>query len=451
MQSTAPVRLIDAATYPFAARMDSANNYRVAMFRTRSTICGVVFALLMVNACTESLPPGAWRFQNVDGSGGIATNAEPTRQWSGSVTTVTFRGMPHYFGVDKAAGSLLHTWMRDGNWRVEILDAGNAAAVTGPLAAVSNDDQILVIGVVQRSANIQGLTTWTYSDGGGWASTISDPNVSPRTPSIIRIPIVAAVGPAADPVVYAQVQLGYPTGPAELAAVSVADVGTGQQSNRWFSGLVDTTSGIPIPANRVRSGFGLAVAQRSSTTWVYYADANSGDLFADRPDDAAPPQIVDGDGIGSHLAEEMSTETSSIIDTTGQPHAFYVARPSGVLRHAWLTANGWISETLDGVSGGERSDSETIGALASALIDGKPHVFYGTRLRGTSGPSDILRHAWWDGSRWRIENFDGFIGANGQRDSNVPTSAPAVTVIGGRPFVGYSTSETGALRIADWR
>jgi hypothetical protein len=123
-------------------------------------------------------------------------------------------------------------------------------------------------------------------------------------------------------------------------------------------------------------------------------------------------EIVDGDGVGTHMAGDVGFENALVNRPTpagGELHAFYFAHSGAtkILRHAELiaTTGSWTLETLDGTT------TTSAGAVQSALDDGlcafaepngKLHVFYHDVLK------ENLRHAEQSvGGTWAFEVVDG--------------------------------------------
>lgn len=417
-------------------------------------LVAVLSCALIATACVEPLPPGTWHFNSIDGSAGISVDADPNHQWSGNISMVKFLDEPHIFGVDVHTGRLLQAWRTDVGWRVETLDTGTSGALTGPLVAFGGD-RMQVFAAVAQSAVQDIVRVRTYDPTIGWRTESVPLNVLPRTPVHTQVEAMTAASEVERTGVVVQLKLSYATGEAEHALFSLTrSQGTtsGGWVGTWMTAFLDPNQPVPQSGRRAITGFHPTTLSEGARGHIFFGDAPSGDLIhVDSTRTPPVTRIVDGDGANEHTTEDVSRAASALLDPGGYAHVFYQSREFGTLRHSWETASGWHTEILDGTGGGERTANEIVPIVTAALVDGQPHVWYGSRPRGSSGGSVLLRHAWWDTSRWRYETFDGDGGGAGQRWSPVPANDPSVILIHGAPFVAFASRDTGALRVAEWR
>ena len=433
---------------------------RPSLFRPFSF--GLLLFALVASACSDPLPPGAWRFASVDGSAGISADADPGRQWSGDVSVQNYQGDAHIYGVDRTVGTLLHSWRTDGTWSVEVLDDGSTGRYVGPLLrpepttrSAAATEAATITGVIQKTPTQQALRTLTFRvESGQWERSDIAISVPPRTPTSTQILAVTRIKHP-QPGYVLQVKLNYPSGPAEVGLLRWTSESTNQPVS-WVSQLKDPSNPIPTAADRIDEGYGVRIANPDSatTSTLIRGNRRTGDLEASLVSNLAVTTVIDGDGVGTRSSGNVSDGLAAV--TTGsnaEVHAFYVDSTAHVLRHAWWPAGTSLmkQETLDGIAGGEKTGDEIVSKVSVAIIDGQFHVFYGARPRGSSALSATLRHAWYTATGWRFETFDGAGGVVGQRSANVPANAPAVITIGGAPVVAYSSADTGALRVAEWR
>ena len=417
-----------------------------------------IFASLSMVAvaggCSDPLPPGSWHFNSIDGSAGISVDADPNHQWSGGISMVSFLDEPHIFGSDIHTGRLLQAWKTDVGWRVETLDDGSSGALTGPVLATGGSD-MQVFTAVAQNPSYDVVRVRTYDTTRGWRAESVPLNVQPRTPVRVQVEALTSASTTTRRGVIVQLKLTYGSGEAEHALFSLTRAtGTisGGWVGTWITTFLDPNQAVPASGRRAITGFHPTRVSVDTDGILFFGDAPSGDLIeVDTTRTPAVTRVVDGDTGGEHTTEDVSRGAAAVLDRTGYANVFYQTREFGTLRHSWETAAGWHTEVLDGTGGGERTSDEILPVIATALVDGETHVWYGSRPRGTAGGSVRLRHAWWDMTRWRYETFDGAGGGAGQRTSPVPISDPSVITIHGAPFVAFASLDTGSLRVAEWR
>ena len=130
--------------------------------------------------------------------------------------------------------------------------------------------------------------------------------------------------------------------------------------------------------------------------------------------------------------------TASVL-FDGAPHVWYQPVDGSALRHAFWTGAAWAFESNDtaaacgaGCTPGTRP--------AVLVVFGAPHVFHGT------GAAGLLRHSWWTGATWAVENLDG-PGVDADGASTAASGGdPSVLLYGGLPHVFHASDGLGRLR-----
>jgi hypothetical protein len=114
------------------------------------------------------------------------------------------------------------------------------------------------------------------------------------------------------------------------------------------------------------------------------------------------------------------------------PHISYYDQTDGVLRHAWWTSSGWLSETVD--DGGAIGTSLALEPVAPYT----PHISY------YDFGSTALKHAWWTPSGWLSETVDSS-GSVGYFSSLALEPVAPYT-----PHISYCDYANTALKYAWW-
>ena len=136
----------------------------------------------------------------------------------------------------------------------------------------------------------------------------------------------------------------------------------------------------------------------------------------------------------------------------GQIHLF-TGDAAGNLRHDWWDGAHWQFEALDGPdSPWAGSDGDHVGGSnVVALYQGQIEVL--TLDFDTAG----LRHDWWDGTGWRFEDLDGSASAYPGHSTNNVGDFTSVAVYGGQFHVftsdittGSTNNQTGGVLRHDW-
>ena len=217
---------------------------------------------------------------------------------------------------------------------------------------------------------------------------------------------------------------------------------------------VDTGGIAPIEIDSVTQYYQVSATDDGLALHVLYAKDDR-TMHATRRlsafDDWAT-QVVDGDGVDSHLGEAMGWSSALVVTDGPGPrvHAFYVTA-AGVLRHAELSGGQWVAESIDGhVADNEgRVAAEMDYPAAAAEPDGRLHVFY-----YDSNTKD-LRHAVRRNGTWAVEILDG-AGGTGPSPDGVGTGPisgfvgrrPAAAFFDDRLYVFYEDEKNGNIRMA---
>jgi hypothetical protein len=121
---------------------------------------------------------------------------------------------------------------------------------------------------------------------------------------------------------------------------------------------------------------------------------------------------------------------SMVLDKDGKPNFSY--RDEHSLRYAWPDGDRWRIDVVD-PNANPFGNLSWINYRTSLALDanGRPHIAYEV--------DGALKHAWWDGTRWRIQPM----GING-RDHRYPSLLiTSDNVI----YMGYADPEDGSLRV----
>lgn len=114
----------------------------------------------------------------------------------------------------------------------------------------------------------------------------------------------------------------------------------------------------------------------------------------------------------------------------GTLHVFYEDVTNGDVRHAWFNGMRWRREVFAEPSSAAPDPAVDIGAIATTVHDGILHVVYQDGARGD------LHHATFDGGAWASSVLDGEAGAPGTTDHDVANGVE-LDVWGGRLHALY--------------
>lgn len=121
---------------------------------------------------------------------------------------------------------------------------------------------------------------------------------------------------------------------------------------------------------------------------------------------------------------------SMVLDKNGRPNFSY--RDENTLRYAWPDRDHWRIQVVDS-NANPAGNMSWINQRTSLALDtnGRPHIAY--EVDGS------LKHAWWDGSQWRIQPM-GIIGPQ-HRYPSLAISKDNII------YIAYSDPEGGSLEV----
>lgn len=121
---------------------------------------------------------------------------------------------------------------------------------------------------------------------------------------------------------------------------------------------------------------------------------------------------------------------SMVLDENQRPNFSY--RDEFSLRYAWPEGNHWRIDIVD-PNANPAGNMSWINQRTSLALDinGRPHIVY--EVDGS------LKHAWWDGTRWRVQPM-GIAGPE-HRYGSLAISKDNVI------YIGYSAPEDGAMQV----
>jgi hypothetical protein len=122
---------------------------------------------------------------------------------------------------------------------------------------------------------------------------------------------------------------------------------------------------------------------------------------------------------------------SMVLDKYGRPNFSY--RDQNSLRYAWPEGDHWKIDVVD-PNVNPFGNLSWVNEKTSLALDanGCPHIAYET--------DGALKHAWWDGSRWRIQPM-GISGGADHRYASIAISRDNVI------YMGYSDPDDGSLKV----
>ena len=224
--------------------------------------------------------------------------------------------------------------------------------------------------------------------------------------------------------------------------------------------LVMGASGGEVLAGRNSpSADGVPVQVSASHAWLLETvDTGSGYLsLALEPISPYTPHIAYYVYLGDHqsmlrhawwTAAGWLSETVDSIDQTGQyaslaleptvPYtahvAYYTGYPTYNLKHAWRSSNGWLSETVEAAG--------TVGLHTALAIEPapphRPHISY------YDGSTQDLKHAWRSSTGWLSETVDAYGDVGWYTSLALEPTSPFT------PHISYYFVGAGDLKYA-WR
>ena len=121
---------------------------------------------------------------------------------------------------------------------------------------------------------------------------------------------------------------------------------------------------------------------------------------------------------------------SMVLDQNGKPNLAY--RDESTLRYAWPDGDHWRIDIVD-PNANPLGNLDWIMQRTSLALDanGRPHIAYETE--------GSLKHAWWDGTKWRIQPM----GITGQEHRSPSLAISRDNVI----FIAYTDPDDGSLKV----
>ena len=361
---------------------------------------------------------------------------------------VVYNGQPQDFYWDSASGSLRHAWY-SGRWNTETLD-GRGSGYAG---ARTTD----VVGQYAATVVYAGqLHVWYRDDTAGtlrhawWTGTTWRFEILDGTGS-------GYAGHTSDDTGYFNAVVIY----AGQLHVFTLDHGTDEVLRHdWWDGAawhleaLDGTGSAYAGHTSDEVGSGTTVAIYGGQLQVFTVDDSTGSLDHDWWDGARWNfETLDGSASAypDHSDNIVGTYTSVTV-YGGQLHVFTsdfttgstILQSGGVLRHDWWDGTRWHLEALDGSTSayaGHTADSVGL-TNAVAVYGGQLHVFTFDDMSGS------LRHDWWDGTRWRFEAVDGTGSPYGGHTADSVGVYSALALYGGQLHVWYFDTSSGSLRHA---
>jgi PKD repeat protein len=155
----------------------------------------------------------------------------------------------------------------------------------------------------------------------------------------------------------------------------------------------------------------------------------------------SPPHFETLNGNGTVTRDHFGAG-NALLPYGGQFQSFYGDRSFKSLAHSWWDGARWNLETLDGAG---RNTTDDVGANVTAMQYGAQiQLFY------SDATTHTLRHAWWDGTRWNVETLDGAGGANGRTTHQVAGGTIAAFQFGAQVQLFYPDDTAHVLRHAWW-
>ena len=184
----------------------------------------------------------------------------------------------------------------------------------------------------------------------------------------------------------------------------------GFSTGKWSTVHVDRSGIVHVSYSAFKDG-----AMR-------YASADSGDTWT--------VKTVEDGRTGRRDPTTPGLGNSMVLDRNGKPNFSY--RDEITLRYAWPEGDHWRIDVVDPNANPYGNLSWENNRTALALdADGHPHIAYDC--------DGALKHAWWDGTRWRIQPM-GIYGAE-HRNASIAISKDNVI------YLGYSDPEDRSFRV----
>jgi hypothetical protein len=184
----------------------------------------------------------------------------------------------------------------------------------------------------------------------------------------------------------------------------------GQETGKWNTVRVDPKGTVYVAYSAFRDGAMRLATGAPNGTWTVTTvqDGRTGQKNATTP------------GMGN----------SMVLDSSNKPHLAF--RDENTLRYAWPEGDHWRIDVVD-ANANPLGNMDWVMQRTSLALDanGRPHIAYET--------DGSLKHAWWDGARWRIQPM----GIAGQQHRSPSLAISRENVI----FMSYCDPADGSLRL----
>ncbi len=207
------------------------------------------------------------------------------------------------------------------------------------------------------------------------------------------------------------------------------------------------------PGGRTNTAFQISAAVLNGTIHVLYGMSDSSSLVLRHASSAGGTkwtfEDVDGQGGTNGRIRGISGAFNTAIAYKNKLHVFYLGAWTQDLRHATFDSTSWQCETLDGQGGSAGQVNAMVGVTMCAAVDASDilHVFYYDQ------DNTNLRHAWLDAQTWSFETLDGSGDPNPDDPSEGQTRAhvgvyPTTAVFDNALHVFYHDLSWGNIRCA---
>ncbi|MFL6116196.1 MAG: hypothetical protein ACJ786_33300 [Catenulispora sp.] len=381
-----------------------------------------------------------WNFTTLEGDSGSVSKLDSNVGMQ--PTTVIYNNTLHAFYYDQQNRVLRHAWLSGSTWYFETLDG--AGGSNGRVAAdVGVNPSVTVYG--------DSIQLFYYNAAGktlrhAWASSTvpwNFENLDGDAGSVAHQ--TGDVGSASRVVTYGNtLQVFYPNLTNGDLRHAWAD------ANGWHFENLDGDAGsiAGMSGNYGRSvGTSLGAWSSSTSMQLFYYDANVQALRHAWVDaNGWHFERLDG-GAGSSISGRTdSVGQNPSVTYNGALQVFYYNATKGDLSHAWSDANGWHFEELDGPGSAIGPDLFSVGQYSGAVSNGSNiQLFYYDNQYGE------LRHAWSDSSGWHFENLDGLGGQPTGRVTGNVGKFPSLTIYNYVIYGFYYDVSQGNLRLATSR
>ncbi|MGE5324948.1 MAG: hypothetical protein ACM3SW_18925 [Actinomycetota bacterium] len=141
-------------------------------------------------------------------------------------------------------------------------------------------------------------------------------------------------------------------------------------------------------------------------------------------------QTIEDGKLGRKTTTTPGMGNSMVLDKNGRPNFSY--RDETTLRYAWPEGDHWRIDVVD-PNVNPSGSMDWISQRTSLALDanGRPHIAYET--------DGALKHAWWDGTQWRIQS----LGIAGPQHRYPALAISKDNVM----YITYSDPQDGALKI----